>query len=388
MPDIQRLHRIEQLIASCFGIQLLISWKLWTSIGRAFPKAGLLPFWQFDWPFAMSGLLYGGMLLSLLAIVLQKFKQLAFWSLLLCFFLVLLEDATRIQVWVYLWLLMLFATNSLAKRPEFGIQMLLLIVAALYSWGGLHKFNVYFQEDIFPWMVEPFLQALPAWAGLAVATFELLIGIWLLIGRRRRLLCFTLFFFHLGILICLGPFGHNWNPVVWPWNIAMPIFAYLLLYDNQLLIRVELYKKMKINPSAGLLFLLILPAPALNYIGWWPEPLAFKMYAGTNPEGVLFYSEADRACIPAAVHDEVLESRPFQSDRSERLVLDSWCMKELGVPPLATDRHMQLMTTKLCHCWQNPEIAGLEILKVNPFDKKDDQLLRISCESLIHANAN
>jgi hypothetical protein len=57
--------------------------------------------------------------------------------------------------------------------------------------------------------------------GMLVPAFEILIGIALLNKGFRKLGVIMAVSMSLFLLTVLGPLGHNWNSVVWPWDIAM-----------------------------------------------------------------------------------------------------------------------------------------------------------------------
>jgi hypothetical protein len=39
---------------------------------------------------------------------------------------------------------------------------------------------------------------------------------------------------HMFVLLMIGPFGHNWGTIVWPWNISMVILLFILFWRVEL----------------------------------------------------------------------------------------------------------------------------------------------------------
>src|SRR6185503_7203706 len=86
-----------------------------------------------------------------------------------------------------------------------------------------------------PWFVAPFVGSLPQplaqsllFGARLIPCIEILIGIGLWLPRCRGWAIGSAVVIHVGALICLGPLGRNYNLVVWPWNVIMPLLACVL----------------------------------------------------------------------------------------------------------------------------------------------------------------
>src|SRR5262249_20231145 len=110
-----------------------------------------------------------------------------------------------------------------------------LIMAATYVWSGVQKMNASFLAEVYPWLLTPVLPVMPAalrplvaGAGIVVPFVEPGLGLSLLVPRLRPLAVGGAVAMHLLLLLDLGPFGHNYNSIVWPWNVAMATLVVVL----------------------------------------------------------------------------------------------------------------------------------------------------------------
>ncbi|MCA1728235.1 MAG: hypothetical protein LC751_02125, partial [Actinobacteria bacterium] len=221
-----------------------------------------------------------------------------------------LEDESRLQPWFYQYCFML-AALCLCGISRIGARDALnacrLIVAATYFWSGLQKANAAFTQDTYPWLVEPLTRWLPDWAGstllseaYAVPMVEAAIGVGLLTRRFRKPAVIGALSMHAFIMLCVGPLGHDWNSVVWPWNFAMPAFALILFWkppDDPSPSKI-LSPGRNLSPSSILqaaMLVLFAIMPLFNFFGLWHSYLSSSLYSGTNKQGyVLEWEGSDR----------------------------------------------------------------------------------------------
>lgn len=372
-----------RIIALCLLVQLLICTDLWFLSERGYP---FLPVFE-KWPLVpllnISFLLFPALLITLLSILIFPAKRILYYLFLLFLTGLLLPDLNRLQVWVYEFsiLLLFLGLGSSAKSRLLAAQMILVLV---YCWSGLHKFNNYFIHDIAPWMMTPFgleqWMTGKSWPGLSIAVFETLLGLGLWINWSRRWAAGLAMLFHLSILFALGPLGHNWNEVVWPWNIAMILLVYSLFFKTKMIsftpTSAIFKKKLQFLP----LLLLFGLMPLFNFWHLWDEQLSFKMYSGSNPEGIFYYEPESLKCLPEQI--KVLHERPTSSQSKRRIILDEWIFEELRVAPYVSVKRLRQMGRKLCDCVENPANSGLEILITDRWNEKEDIFLSLSCEAL------
>lgn len=68
-------------------------------------------------------------------------------------------------------------------------------------------------------------------AGLLIPVVEVVLAIMLLFAKSKRKISHLLVLMHIIILIFIGPFGLQYNSVIWPWNLAM-IFILMIVYSK------------------------------------------------------------------------------------------------------------------------------------------------------------
>jgi hypothetical protein len=287
---------------------LLLSPKLWVST-RTYPLTplfGLPPL-----PYPVDYLLFGlfGVLLVGAAVVRGKAAALLAAAALGLTLLFVLEDLSRLQPWFYQYSFMLAALCLYGWRrlgAEGALNACRLIIAGTYFWSGLQKANASFVGEVYPWLVEPIVERLPAAAwwtdallmgAYAVPAVEAGIGLGLLVPRFRTPAIVVALAMHAFILFCLGPWGHDWNSVVWPWNVAMGAFVVVLFWrppDEPSLLAVL---KPERGPWLGTAFraatlVLFAIAPILSFFGLWHSYLSSSLYSGNIKQGYLLTYDA------------------------------------------------------------------------------------------------
>ncbi|MEO6040124.1 MAG: hypothetical protein ABIQ93_17050 [Saprospiraceae bacterium] len=353
---------------------IALSWPLWCAAARnSFPLLPLLGSAYLEmrwWSWLSAGLL-----------VLLLFPPLFFpsrkvvLSALLCWLILLCSlDLNRLQPWVWLYALV-FGTAVWSKNEPDTRNTWRWLIAAVYCWSGLHKLSPYFAEDNFAWFCAafPFTKALatyPAW-GYAVALLEIAIAFGLLWPRSRRFFRWLVVGFHAIIILLLSPWGLNWNVVVIPWNITLAAMVWLIFYDTDQTFLPKNY---------GLRFSLLLAAlaPLFNFLGSWPDPLSWKLYSNTQAEAT-FYA-------PAKSFDGQAEAVVWGKnafDQHTKLLLDDWAMNDLQTPMFATGRTFRQTARYLCGCNRQPDSAGLYILTVHPWNRRNEQWQKIPCRDLL-----
>jgi hypothetical protein len=340
------------IVAVCLGFaaSLILSWPLWRA-RDAFPH---VPVWSgFSPPGAPWDLAYPlALCLSLGACVAWLRPRLAAGLTVLLLVLLVLQDQQRLQPWAYLYGLIL-ARLALTTPDDRGVATLRhdlrLLIGCMYLWSGLHKLNLEFVEEAFPWMLEPLTVWLPEplvntiqALGWGAPVLEAAIGLGLLsrIARRPALLCCLAM--HLGILIMMGPWGHGWNAVVWPWNFTMMALVVWLFGRAE----AGLVESLRPRDITGAVLLIVVGlAPGLHFSGHWDAYPAFALYSASTESASFILAAEDRERLPAAArpHAEATEPGPLQ------LSADHWALAELGVPAYPEHRVFVAMHAFLCN---------------------------------------
>ena len=285
-------------LAAALVAGLLLSPNLWVSSTRTYP---LTPVWDTVLPLpypADYALL--GLFVALAAGVGIAWGRTARWFggvvLILAAFLVL-GDISRLQPWLYQYSFMLLALClygwGRVGTPD-TLNACRLIVVATYFWSGLQKANAGFFKVTYPWLVGPLTERLPDWAGsallsgaYAVPVVEAAIGVGLLTRRFRKLAVAGAVLMHAFIMVCVGPWGNDYNAVVWPWNFAMVAFVLILFWrasDEHSSYSI-LVPSQNLSPAFALraaVLVLFALMPLFSFFGLWDSYLSSSLYSGAS----------------------------------------------------------------------------------------------------------
>ena len=316
------------LAASFFG--MLACGRLWVS--RPFPRVPIAEW--FPSPGAPWDRILLGALLAALVVAVKFYRPAVLFFLAGVLFLIL-GDQNRIQPWFYLYAVMLVLT----LRPErAGLAGCRIVLSAVYVWSGIQKFNQDFFDSVVPWFVEPARRWLPpelvepiGWLIGSAGAVELFIGLALWIPPLRRPAAWATVVVHATVLVLLGPLGHGYNLVVWPWNIAMPLLTFVLFWTRKV---PHALPDLKTSVPATVIVALFSILPAFSYVGLWDSAMSFCVYSGNTAKLTLFVSPELRDRLPPRIR------RFLAITEQGRTTIDvlAWGIAELGVPPLAEPR--------------------------------------------------
>ena len=361
---------LRRLAAACLLLQMAIAYPLWLGWERTFPMYGI---WAVAYDPATHKIFhsfFGGLVLAALIGLIARPQRKVTVATLGILTIGAALDLTRLQVWHWQWSMVLLLTLITQREAHLRTALRLMIVL-IYTWSGLHKLNVHYFDFVWPYLTRelPSLQ-LPALAyGTAVA--EILVGLLLIWPRTRRAGVWAATALHVSIIAALSPLWLSWNYVVLPWNAAMIAFVWLTCYP-QVQPTASPWHRVTANRVVILAFGLL---PALNYVGYCPESLALKMYAGTNPDATLYVNSDEIECLPD------MPEKFFGGTGYPRLIVDDWALGELNVPAFATLAAYKAYGRYLCNCTAARD-AGVDILYVHPFDKEAGKWTNYDCRSL------
>ncbi len=256
-----------------------------------------------------------------------------------------LWDQSRWQPWFYQYLFMLAAFIFPLKGCEQPLTTGRLIMAATYVWSGLQKCNASFLADVCPWLLEPILSESARgfiWpGGLVIPFIEAGMGIGLLVPKLRMTALILVLVMHAALLFCLGPLGHDWNRVVWPWNLAMMAMAVILFWRTPAIsFRAIVWPS---TPYSRLVLLLFGVMPFFSFLGLWDSYLSAALYSGNEIQGDVI--------ISPKVHDRLVKAiqRHCEAQGGTFVVdLDSWAVEELGVPGYPARRVFRCVARSFC----------------------------------------
>lgn len=332
-----QIKSITRIIALACLSSMLLSYKLWLG-NRMFPLTPIVDFLPaVNHPFDIILFCITGILLICIATFKNSKKFIL--TFIICALLLAILDQNRWQPWFYQYLLMFFVLSFFdlnkndTKHSEAIVTVLKLMIGAVYFWSGLQKLNPHFITDTYPWLMEPITDQMSEngirtidWLGKAFPIIEILTGIALFIPKTKKIAVVLLFLMHLFILYVLGPFGHNYNPVVWPWNIAMMLFAYLLFIKSDSF-KIQQLKNIFQFHSIKIVFILFIMLPLFNFFNSWDSYLSHNLYSGNTSNGVIYISDAVELKLPG----EIKQYSKGEMNLNQ-ITIKYWCMMELGVP--------------------------------------------------------
>jgi uncharacterized membrane protein YphA (DoxX/SURF4 family) len=362
-----RLFWLKQLVVAGLLVGLLSSIRLWTS-DRRFPRAPLMANLP-ELPAPAETLLFVLLLGLLAAIAVLPRPRRLYLAVVAVAAIFALFDQMRWQPWFYQYVAMLATLGACAssgvaaRRPDAVLNTSRLIVASIYFYSGLQKANPRFFGTVFPWLIEPFERLLPAslYGSLhhlapMVPILEMGVAILLLTRRFRPLgvvLALVMLVFN---LYTLGPAGHHWNSVVWPWNIAMAALAIALFWRaNDVRFRDVIWNQgFSFHKVVLVLFGVM---PALGLANLWDSYLSFSLYAGNSNRATIRVSEKvfRRLLEGAARHATLVDVDRWEID------FQLWSLDELNVPHYPETRVYKQIARALCQYADQPSDVELTV---------------------------
>ncbi len=300
-----------------------------------------------------------------------------------------LYDQSRWQPWFFQYLFMLAALGLLYSDPndsrlrDSALDSCRWILAGIYFWSGIHKLNSAFVQDTFPLMVEPLVRWMPEIArgwlnslGFVAPVFEAAIGIGLITRTFRRSAVVAAVAMHAFILASIGPLAHNWDRVIWPWNIAMAWSVVLLFREErESALASGLWRGKPVFQK--LVVVLFGIAPVLSFLNLWDAYPSFSLYSGNNNSATIYMADAVADKLPEKIQEQIT----VNDSKVDELDIFEWSFAELQVPPYAEIRVFRNIAKQVCAAAGNPrEMALVERTKATWFRRR--RLLVNDCESL------
>jgi len=352
-----------RVTALCWLMAKLIGWRMFT-IYRVFPTAPVLNIFD-NIPSSVHTFLFVLSVLLLLLVLAAPLNKMFLLSLLVCEVCSCMLDQNRLQPWDYLYMFILFIYLVNETKTGKATGAFLLILTSTYVYGGLGKLNTGFLHTIWTKMLlEQFLRvppksALLPWVqsiGYFAGSFELIAGLGLLFNRTRKISAGLLIIMHLFILVFLGPIGLRYNIVVWPWNIAMIAYLYLVGFNKDPAIVLS-WRVLRGRNLPVLICWAILPA--FNFVGLWDNYLSSAVYSGKLPGMVICIKDTSK-CRP--LQHYCMKDYRDVFNGGEVVNLQYWSMAETKMAPYPEIRSYKKIQAKLLT--QYPE-AGLSFIYSN-----------------------
>jgi hypothetical protein len=329
-----------RVIALSISSALIISSNVWVSTDRTFPEVPVF----FQLPQSTSFLLY--ILLFFSCLLLFRYQK-AGAGLFICAYLILLVgDLTRGQPWCYQYLLMFLCIFFILPSGKKeccvkDIQQILvlwqLITSGIYFWSGIHKINIYFVLETFPWMTQIFLKNYPGsftllfLSGMLAPFIEAGAGVGLLFSKTKNISILLLILMHGFILFFIGPLGLQWNQVVWPWNITMMLLLPIIFYEkNRDIVSIFSFARER-RVIFYTILLLSFCMPFLSFYRVWPAYFSWALYSNDTYDALIAVPQKESEIIPEALKKFAKEE--FQNGQPiYTLSINEWSINTLGVP--------------------------------------------------------
>jgi len=371
-----RVAALRFVVAAALLSGLALSPHLWFPAARSFPRAPLIDALPRAAVPPLEHLLGGLLVAALVAAALAKRPLKYLVAVIISLALFVMLDQTRLQPWVYQYLLIFVIIASGGRHrsgggegsQRFVIPALRLVVAALYFWGGVQKLNYSFGREVLPHLLAPLQPVLTlggsqlAALGVGIALAEIFTGIGLLYGRTRRSCVWLALAMHvllLGLLIARG-----YNSVVWAWNAALvPIVVILFRRVDAPTRRVfdGFGAGDRLGRAAQVLAVASALLPASSFWGWWDLYLSGALYSGNTPVAVVRVDGRVYGRLPEAARRQVFETKGGEL----MLPVFEWSMAELNVPPYPEPRVFRRVAREVCRLAEDGGEVEL-ILKGRP----------------------
>jgi hypothetical protein len=377
-----RIFWLKTAVILAFCIGLSMSPALW--IGpRSYPLAPVSTMLPLVDDIVARGL-YGALFaFAAMALVAPKPRWFiaAFLAVIAVFCLM---DQTRWQPWVFQYSFLLAAIalypgNDAAADGRRALNTARLIVAGTYIFSGLQKINLNFMTNDFPWIVQPITRLVPsahdfldAFA-IAVPFLQLAFGIGLVTRRFRRAALILAVAMHLFILAMFGPFGLDWNNIVWPWTAAMAVFDILLFAGApDFSWREILWRgRDRVHVAAVVVFLML---PFLSFFNLWDSYLSSALYSGNLTEAQIYLTDAGKASLPAAIRSRAVQTSPD----TNVVNLQRWAVEDLNVTPYPETRVYKAIARRVCGDLRDPTQLVLIVREQRMFFSRPEMGYRCS----------
>lgn len=377
LGPLSRIFWLKTIVILSFCLGLAMSSHLW--IGpRSFPLApvfDVLP--RVGRP--VDQILYAALFTlaasALVAPKPQKFIA-AFLAVIAIFCLL---DQMRWQPWVFLYgfLLATLALFSWDNEDVAGrnrtLNIARLIVAGTYLFSGLQKANLNFVQNDFPWIVSPITDVIPAAEpvlhalGMVAPLIQVAFALGLLTRRFRQISLVAAIAMHVFILAMFGPFGLNWNTIIWPWTAAMAVLDVVLFTgEPDFSWRDVVWSGRHAYHAAAIVIFIGLPL--LSFFDLWDSYLSAALYSGNLTEGLIYLNDRGRDSAPERAKKYLVHT----ADDTNVISIQRWAIEDLNTTPYPEARVYKKIARSLCLRLRNPADLVLLVREQRLFNSKPE----------------
>lgn len=321
-----------EITALFWIIAKIMSWKLWIS-DRLFP---IIPPFNCspNLPNEIHLVLLLVSIIGLVSVVIFTPKKETVIFVLITELASCYLDQMRWQPWEYQYLLLFTFYLFYKKKSNQFLEIVTLLLGFTYIYSGLHKFNGGFLYSVWENMIlKNFFHIensssqglLVHYAGLLLPFVETLLGVSLILIKNKRLIAYFAIGMHVILLIIL--IRNNQNSIVWPWNIAMILYIWILYRDNnQVQIDLHFFK----NYFNITIVFLIGILPFFSFFGLWDNYLSFNLYSGNVKQLTICIKDIDK--YPELIPYISNKKKSIYCQGFKEFNTNYWAFKELNVP--------------------------------------------------------
>lgn len=309
-------------------------------------------------------------IIGMALIIFKSNKYLILFTLLVEFCSCML-DQNRWQPYEYQYFITLVFFFCYRNNSKQFINYFSFLIAVIYLHSGLHKLTGAFLYSVWENMIlhrffglehHEINNLLIHYSGLSLGLIEFISAIGLLFFKRRKLFALLLIGMHIFILLLISPTGLNYNSIVWPWNIIMILFLFILFYKengNDISFPDLLKGYNKIH----FVYLGILPFFCM--IGWYDNFLSFNLYSGTLKKLEICIENTEKAT----------EYKPFFSEHSKycklqkAIKVNNWSLQEMNIITYPEERFLLGIIKKFKA--RNPDIKATFYIYQYPYGSED-----------------
>lgn len=338
-PD-ANVHLLLSVTAICWLAAKITGWKVWVT-ERTFPVIAPFNFLN-NIPSKLHWIFFLCSVVLLLLLVIKPANKIFHYILFFSELCSCLLDQNRWQPWEYLYLFILFIFIVNKKNAVTIATCFTVILATIYMYSGLHKFNDNFLTSMWDATILKRFFKIPARlyqiklihdGGYLLPAIESLAGLGLLFPKTKKVSAIILVAMHIFILLLIGPLGLHYNKIVWPWNVAMIIYLYFLFIKKN---TVPSQNIALLNISNKIILFCWSILPALNFIGLWDNYLSWNIYSSTLPSMAICIKDS---ATSTQFHSYLNKKDSLQiCDGNVLLNIQNWALKEMNVPVYPEER--------------------------------------------------
>ena len=377
MKNLNRLKFLRIII--CVGLLggIFFSFELWFPFARTFPRVPIL----IESPIVVDQLLTIILIVSLISIIFFKRAKVFLITAIASLILLIIFDQTRLQPWVYQYLLLLVVITLQAddeSNQTFGLAQIL--IAGLYFWSGVQKLNFTFSHETLPTLLAPLQNFFPTiqipfvFVGILIALAESFIGCGLLFHKTRNLSVCLAVVMHASILILL--IAIDYNSIVWVWNLALAMIVISAFWQSEISIQDTIISRISFAKIVVATSFLL---PILSFVGWWDMYLSGALYSGNTEIAVIRINENLLEKLLPKARQVIFQTK---STGEKMLPMFEWSIAELNVPMYPEQRVFKQVAREVCKITTDKNQVELIIKERPAILDGNSKITRISCAEL------